>query len=101
MRGVGKRLYRGGRGGAARNDDAPDAAFRKPLHILLQGMGIEPVEIIRFGIAEYLYPVRMDEIEMANHPLRRLGDGIIVELILAALPAALPDQIQLLVLVVK
>ena len=63
--------------------------------------GIEPVEIIRFGITQYLYPVRMDEIEMADYPLCRLSDGIIVELPPTTILTSFPGEPQLLSLVYK
>jgi hypothetical protein len=43
----------------------------------------------------------MNKIEVADHPLRRLRNGFIVEMSLAAIPARFPGQAQLLMFILE
>src|SRR5687768_2066138 len=101
MSGVCQISYRGWYGGAARYNNAQQAALRQSLHMLLQRSGVKRVEILGFGLAEYLYPIGMDEIEVANHPLRRLRDGLIIEMTATPISTGVPGQTQLLPFVLK
>ena len=82
-------------------DEAGELACRESLERFAAYGGIERFEITDFARPEDLDQVRVDEIEMADEPLRGIPDVMAIELSRDAAAAAQPLEPQLFAIILK
>jgi hypothetical protein len=85
----------------ARHDEAREIARGDLAQRAVAEVWIDPSQVLDFSGAEYLDPVRMDEVQVADQAFGRNFDEIAVQILAAALAARRPRELQLFTIVLK